>query len=436
MDETHSEIAKQFVLPERQSKIHSLLSSEQNRTAQGALLPGQEVFCVCKSSEEKGFMIACDRCETWFHGKCVGVKAKDESRIISFYCQRRPKRREKTVNKRRKSHTTPDSPRSDGGYTPPPPRRRGDETDSDENNSDSEEAQKKKPGKRKEEKVVKKPTRRAFKKPEAVDEQQQPLEPYGEDRRRQCLGPSCQHAARFRSKYCSEECGLRLASQRIFMILPERVKEWRQGSAAEVKDKEKLVEVREKLQKNQTRMELLDKKLREHIDLVQRVKKLSPETDSDDESEAQEAEGSMYCITCGMEISSKIATKHLEKCFIRVCGSPIVNDLFIPTEKYCRKLKRKCTDHFLWDRLRRAEIDGMRVKEFLLRDELFEEERQLRQAMKNRGGLMALMLHSTCDIRKLEKQMKRQTYQMQAHVEHSSGEIAARTPSPKPSMPV
>lgn len=48
------EIAKQFLLPERQSKIDTLLKQD-----------GQ-AYCICRSSDSSRFMIACDACEEWY----------------------------------------------------------------------------------------------------------------------------------------------------------------------------------------------------------------------------------------------------------------------------------------------------------------------------------------------------------------------------------
>ena len=39
---------------------------------------------------------------------------------------------------------------------------------------------------------------------------------------RQCLGPGCVHAARTNSKYCCNECGVRLQIRRLQVILPTR----------------------------------------------------------------------------------------------------------------------------------------------------------------------------------------------------------------------
>lgn len=120
-----------------------------------------------------------------------------------------------------------------------------------------------------------------------------------------------------------------------------------------------------------------------------------------------------------------------------VCGCPLVKNVFELTGDFCRVSKRKCNKHYNWEKLRRAEVDLERVRVvgrapwrgvdvflFLLLvigykrswviwkidqwsvdhfsgpqwyklDELFEQERNVRTAMTNRAGLLALMLHQT-----------------------------------------
>ncbi len=43
---------------------------------------------------------------------------------------------------------------------------------------------------------------------------------------KQCFGPSCTRSARLGGKYCSDQCGINLASMRIYQILPDRIREW------------------------------------------------------------------------------------------------------------------------------------------------------------------------------------------------------------------
>ncbi|CAF1481338.1 unnamed protein product [Didymodactylos carnosus] len=47
-----------------------------------------------------------------------------------------------------------------------------------------------------------------------------------EEHPRQCFGPACVQEARTNSKYCSDECGLELARNRLLQFLPMRMICW------------------------------------------------------------------------------------------------------------------------------------------------------------------------------------------------------------------
>lgn len=86
-----------------------------------------------------------------------------------------------------------------------------------------------------------------------------------------------------------------------------------------------------------------------------------------------------------------------------VCGCPLMNNVFSPSGSYCRASKLNCMKHFSWEQLERAQIDMERVREWLRLDELVEKERELRSDITNRGGILALMLHSTYNHEILDK---------------------------------
>jgi len=65
-----------------------------------------------------------------------------------------------------------------------------------------------------------------------------------------------------------------------------------------------------------------------------------------------------------------------------------------PTE-FCRLSKKCCQPHVFWEKLRRAEIDMERVRQWMKVDELLEQERIVKAAMSNRAGVLGLLLHST-----------------------------------------
>ncbi len=68
--------------------------------------------------------------------------------------------------------------------------------------------------------------------------------------------------------------------------------------------------------------------------------------------------------------------------------------------------------HFNWERLRRAELDMERVKQWMRADDLVEQERQLRSSLQARAGVLGLMLHTTFN-HDLAAAQKRKIMQMQ-----------------------
>ncbi|CAF4799401.1 unnamed protein product [Pieris macdunnoughi] len=86
-----------------------------------------------------------------------------------------------------------------------------------------------------------------------------------------------------------------------------------------------------------------------------------------------------------------------------VCGCPLVKNVFDPTGEFCRAPKKSCLRHYQWEKLRRAEIDMERVRQWLRLDELVEQERSIRLAMASRAGVLGLMLHSTYNHEMVER---------------------------------
>ena len=63
-----------------------------------------EVYCICRSSDSSRFMIACDRCEEWYHGDCISVTERDAKYIKRFYCDRCRRRDPDLKIKYKESH--------------------------------------------------------------------------------------------------------------------------------------------------------------------------------------------------------------------------------------------------------------------------------------------------------------------------------------------
>ena len=41
----------------------------------------KKLCCICQKTKKDRFMIACDTCSEWFHGKCVGITVKKGSEM-------------------------------------------------------------------------------------------------------------------------------------------------------------------------------------------------------------------------------------------------------------------------------------------------------------------------------------------------------------------
>ncbi|XP_072481885.1 CXXC-type zinc finger protein 1 isoform X8 [Notamacropus eugenii] len=267
----------------------------------------------------------------------------------------------------------------------------------------------------------------------------------------QCLGPSCVQAAQPGSKYCSDDCGMKLAANRIYEILPQRIQQWQQSPCiAEEHGKKLLERIRREQQGARMRLQDMERRFHELEAVILRAKQqVVREDEESNEGDSEDTDLQIFCVSCGHPINPKVALRHMERCYAKyesqtsfgsmyptriegatrlfcdvynpqsktyckrlqvlcpehsrdpkvpadeVCGCPLVRDVFELTGDFCRLPKRQCNRHYCWEKLRRAEVDLERVRVWYKLDELFEQERNVRMAMTNRAGLLALMLHQT-----------------------------------------
>uniref|UniRef100_A0A1B6IKC3 CXXC-type zinc finger protein 1 n=1 Tax=Homalodisca liturata TaxID=320908 RepID=A0A1B6IKC3_9HEMI len=469
------EIARQFELPERKSKIATLLKQD-----------GQ-AYCLCRSSDSSRFMIGCDSCEEWYHGDCIGISQKEAKFIKHYYCPRCREEdptletqfkpggksdndkdrvvssdKDKTRKKKDRSveHGSEKKSKNSCGHCSNCLRQE------DCGNCQTCKDAKRFSGVRAREKCYKRQClkvpkgnvtmgRRGRRPAQAPQNKGQKSDSDGEPSVKkskvigpmQCYGPGCTRVNRPNSKYCSHECGQRLATNRIFQVLPQRIQEWAvTPSIAEAMNRQQLDTIRKQQREVRSILQELDKRHTE-LDAILERAKTATIAEAEEEVE-EEGEMSMYCITCGHEIHTRTAIKHMEKCFNKyesqasfgsiyktridgnnmfcdffnpanrtyckrlrvlcpehckdpkvssteVCGCPLVTNVFDLTGEFCRQSKKSCLKHYCWEKLRRAEIDMERVRQWMKMDELIEQERQIRQRMSDRAGVLALMLHST-----------------------------------------
>lgn len=442
--------------------------------------PERPVYCICRKSDTNRFMIGCDECEDWFHGDCISITAEYANRIAHFYCltcreknpdlqivfKKQPSSRKKPlepVNESKRSYEEDDS-----DYEPQKKQKRVRYSESED-----EDFEERKPKQVKKQSAAKSRNRArsgkgATKRKAASDRNSKRKvesstggsrrnrrskdQVEEKERPKQCYGPDCCNAAVKGSKYCCDACGLKLAANRIFEILPVRIRQWQKSpSIADDLNRSALEKVHSEQTDARNRLNKLNEEQEELERLIEKSRDTQPYTaEEEEELEAEMADSdadlNMFCVTCGHEVPNRVALRHMERCFARyeaqsslgsfyktkidnlfcdvynshqktyckrlrvlcpehtkevkigdqeVCGFPLVTNVFEETGTFCRYLKKKCNKHFSWEKIRRALIDMERVQQWLRVDDLYEKEQRLRYAIESRGGVLSLMLHQT-----------------------------------------
>ncbi|XP_054576022.1 CXXC-type zinc finger protein 1-like [Eptesicus fuscus] len=266
----------------------------------------------------------------------------------------------------------------------------------------------------------------------------------------QCLGHGCVNPSRPGSKYCSDDCGMNLAAERIYDILPQRLQQWNNSpSIAEEHGKKMLEDIIHAQQDVHTHLKYLEHQYHELEAIILRGKQQAICKDEESTKVMTNNVQRIFCVSCGKSISMRAALRHMEHCFAKyeckssfgslypaciegatrlfcdyydptnkfyckrlqvlcpehskdpkvpideVCGCPLVHNIFEPTGNFCRLPKRLCIHHYCWEKLRRAEVDLERVRALYKLEELSEQEYKVRTAIRNRSGLLGLMLHQT-----------------------------------------
>uniref|UniRef100_A0A672F3E3 CXXC-type zinc finger protein 1 n=1 Tax=Salarias fasciatus TaxID=181472 RepID=A0A672F3E3_SALFA len=471
------------------------------------------LYCICRKPDINCFMIGCDNCNEWFHGHCINITEKMAKAIREWYCMRcrdenafleikyrSKKNRDRDVDsdKNERQYSTPSTPdyRSE--------RRRGSKVKrsvrmcgecepcrrtEDCAQCDFCKDMKKFGGPNKIrqkcrfrqcevrarvsyfitlfsdlyaysfdtfiflQKMLRKESRRHKQKQKHKDRSRHSERGELRDNTglRQCLGPNCVKAARPSSKYCSEDCGMKLAANRIYEILPQRIQQWQQSPCiAEEHGKKQLERIRREQHNARMRLTEMERRFHELEGIIAKAKQQAVQQDEEvNEGDSEDTDLQIFCVSCSHPVNPKVALRHMERCYAKyesqtsfgsmyptriegatrlfcdvynpqsktyckrlqvlcpehsrdpkipvdeVCGCPLVKNVFELTGEYCKVSKRKCNKHYNWEKLRRAEVDLERVRVWYKLDELFEQERNVRTAMTNRAGLLALMLHQT-----------------------------------------
>lgn len=275
----------------------------------------------------------------------------------------------------------------------------------------------------------------------------------------QCWGPECVNAARENSKYCSDECGIKLAHKRLATYLPVKYESFVNsfGSTscdADTRNTRELERVGKEIESLRNRLVELEQKYKHLDELIERARfaKINPNVEREREKSIESSEAvEVYCVSCGLMFPEKHALKHMDKCFnkiesqaffgsyfrTQIEGQSIICEDYNPqTRMYCKRLKvmcpehdkekkinddevcgyplpsptnimedspdqiclapkRSCSLHFKWEKLRRAQIDLEKLRTWFKLEELYEQKRSNETALNKRNGLLSVLLYET-----------------------------------------
>uniref|UniRef100_A0A3Q2C8M7 CXXC-type zinc finger protein 1 n=1 Tax=Cyprinodon variegatus TaxID=28743 RepID=A0A3Q2C8M7_CYPVA len=180
---------------------------------------------------------------------------------------------------------------------------------------------------------------------------------------RQCLGPGCVEPARTGSKYCSEDCGMKLAANRIYEILPQRIQQWQQSPCvAEEMGRRQLERIRREQQAARLRLTLMEKRFHELEAIIANAKQQQVQQDEEvAEGDGDDTDLQIFCVSCSHPVNPKVALRHMERCYAkyesqtsfgsmyptRIEGATrLFCDVYNPQSKtYCKRLQVLCPEH-------------------------------------------------------------------------------------------
>ncbi|RZC39906.1 nucleosome-remodeling factor subunit NURF301, partial [Asbolus verrucosus] len=72
----------------RHKKGQKQAQSTQSTTSQRAAIKKEKLYCICRTPyDETKFYVGCDLCNNWFHGDCVGITEESSRTLTEFVCE-------------------------------------------------------------------------------------------------------------------------------------------------------------------------------------------------------------------------------------------------------------------------------------------------------------------------------------------------------------
>ena len=196
----------------------------------------------------------------------------------------------------------------------------------------------------------------------------------------QCLGPGCVREALKKSKYCSEDCGLSLAKNRLVHFLKSRIQQYNESPTySKILNEAELDRINSEIGTLRSKLKELENKHLELDSIIDQARtqaicgKIEKERE---QSCADSNEAEIYCVTCGSLHTEKFALKHMEKCFSKIESQASFGSYFkthiegtsmfcdyynTQTKMYCKRLKVMCPEHEKEKKVRTECLEGERL---------------------------------------------------------------------------
>ncbi|XP_041466092.1 death-inducer obliterator 1-like isoform X2 [Lytechinus variegatus] len=207
----------------------------------------EKLWCICRQPHDGKFMICCDKCEDWFHGKCVNITKKEGKRMerenLSWMCPKCTEEKkteaadkskakdDKSKKSKQETDDSKDAHSKEKARRKSRDRRREEEMEDEEEYIDEEDEKKKKRGKAGEEKKRKRKSDAGTKKDS--ESKKEPEEEVASKKKRlkffrppppkqHCIGTRCENWARAGSVYCSPGCIVKHAKESMKLLAAEK----------------------------------------------------------------------------------------------------------------------------------------------------------------------------------------------------------------------
>lgn len=350
-------------------------------------------YCICMSTDTDGLMIACDNCNEWYHGDCIGVKKYLSSQINQFYCHlcRMADNSLKIIYNDQHEQATQD-----------------DKLKFERQNTFRQKKEKKLLN---DEKKIE------------IHSNYVPLQPDTATQRiqRQCIGPGCTNPAIDESKYCSEKCGLELAKIRLICLFPARFKNFNETlSLSDELNLKKISEINAEINFSKENLGQLDRMTNYLKYTIERAKSATIKPNS----QKLETDYLVECFTCDDQKNESKIYKHMNKCSQKMemkyalpfkafktkqsfidcnaaCGCPLPNRQNIMEDsltEFCLESKKICEIHLDWENKRHANIELQRLRINTKLTKLTKEKEENEKALRNRANLLSLLFNETINL--------------------------------------